>query len=57
VHRQRLDALQVKGFAATARARLHAPVGSIPGAKSKATLATGVLAEILAQAKSVNLVP
>jgi xanthine dehydrogenase accessory factor len=57
VHRQRLDALQVKGFAATARARLHAPVGSIPGAKSKATLAAGVLAEILAQAKSVNLVP
>ncbi len=56
VHRQRLEALQTKGFTAAARARLHAPVGSIPGAKSKATLAAGVLAEILAEAKVANLV-
>ncbi|RUP09173.1 XdhC family protein [Hyphomicrobium sp.] len=56
VHRQRLEVLQAKGFTANARGRLHAPVGSIPGAKSKATLATGVLAEILAEAKIANLV-
>lgn len=56
VHRQRLEALQAMGFTATSRARLHAPVGSIPAAKSKATLAAGVLAEILAEAKIANLV-
>jgi xanthine dehydrogenase accessory factor len=56
VHRRRLETLQTKGFTATSRARLHAPVGTIPGAKSKATLAAGVLAEILAEAKVANLV-
>ncbi|HET6389387.1 XdhC family protein [Hyphomicrobium sp.] len=56
VHRQRLETLQHRGLTANVRARLRAPVGSIPGAKSKATLAAGVLAEILAEAKAANLV-
>lgn len=55
VHRQRLAALQNNGFDATSRARLRAPVGSIAGAKSTATLAVGVLAEILETAKTLNL--
>lgn len=56
VHRRRLETLQAKGFTAIARTRLHAPVGTIPAAKSKATLAAGVLAEILTKAKIGNLV-
>jgi xanthine dehydrogenase accessory factor len=56
VHRQRLETLQTMGLTTAARTRLHAPVGSIPGAKSKATLAAGVLAEILAEAQIANLV-
>jgi xanthine dehydrogenase accessory factor len=56
VHRRRLATLQAKGFTATARTRLHAPVGTIPAAKSKATLAAGVLAEIFTKAKIGNLV-
>ena len=37
-------------------ARIRAPVGSIGGAKSKATLAIGALAEMMAEAKALNLV-
>lgn len=56
VHRERLAALQASGFDATARARLRAPVGSIPAAKSQATLALGVVTELMAEAKVLNLV-
>ncbi len=56
VHRARLDALRALGIGEEALARLHAPVGSIPNAKSKATFAFGVLAEMLADAKARNLI-
>lgn len=56
VHRARLDALRGMGLSTDALARLHAPVGSIPNAKSKATFAFGVLAEMLAEAKANNLI-
>ena len=55
VHRQRLAALHAGGFDTTSGARLRAPIGSIAGAKSKATLAVGVLAEMLETAKTLNL--
>ena len=56
VHRDRLAVLAGRGFALTDLERIRAPVGSIPGAKSKATLAIGVLAELMAEAKALNLV-
>jgi xanthine dehydrogenase accessory factor len=56
VHRQRLEALAALGVGVNDLARIHAPAGSIDGAKSKATLAIGVLAEIMAAAKTRNLV-
>lgn len=56
VHRARVEALQDLGVDADTLARLHAPVGSIPNAKSKATFAFGVLAEMLAEAKARNIV-
>jgi xanthine dehydrogenase accessory factor len=36
--------------------RIRAPVGSIAGAKSKANLAVGVLAEMMTEAKGRNLI-
>jgi xanthine dehydrogenase accessory factor len=56
VHRQRLQALAELGFADAELARIRAPIGSIAGAKSKATLAVGILAELMAAAKACNLV-
>ncbi|MCC7250794.1 XdhC family protein [Hyphomicrobium sp.] len=56
VHEQRLRALAAMGIDDASLARLRAPVGLIQGAKSKATLAVGVLAEMLAEAKARNLV-
>jgi xanthine dehydrogenase accessory factor len=56
VHRTRLTTLEMRGFGKTELQRIRAPVGSIAGAKSKATLAVGIFAEILAQAKALNLV-
>ena len=56
VHRARLAILSERGIEATVLARIRAPVGLIPGAKSKATFAVGVLAEIFAHAKSLNLI-
>jgi xanthine dehydrogenase accessory factor len=43
VHRQRLDALAAMGFDGAALSRIRAPVGTIANAKSKSTLALGVL--------------
>jgi xanthine dehydrogenase accessory factor len=57
VHRDRLAALAREGVSPVALGRLRAPVGSIPAAKSKATLAVSVLAEMIAEAKALNLVP
>ena len=56
VHRDRLAVLAAKGFALSDLERIRAPVGSIPGAKSKATLAIGVLAELMTEAKAFKLV-
>jgi xanthine dehydrogenase accessory factor len=56
VHADRLDALAPRCDAKTDLGRIRAPVGSIPGAKSKATLAIGVLMEMMAEAKARNLI-
>ena len=56
VHRDRLAILAARGFSQSDLARIRAPVGSIAGAKSKATLAVGALAQMLEQAKVFNLV-
>ena len=56
VHRQRLSALQALGFSASSLSRIRAPMGSIGNAKSKATLAVSVLAELMSEAKALNLV-
>jgi xanthine dehydrogenase accessory factor len=56
VHRERVAALAAQGFRKEDLARIRAPVGSIGGAKSKATLAIGALAEMMAEAKALNLV-
>jgi xanthine dehydrogenase accessory factor len=55
VHRARLAELEARGVSAADLARIRAPVGAIPGAKSKATLAVGVLTELMAEAKTCNL--
>lgn len=56
VHRERLAALSAHGISDRELARIHAPVGVISSAKSKATLAVGVLAEVLQHAKALNLI-
>lgn len=56
VHRSRVAALRQLGATDLQLARLHAPVGSIANAKSKTTFAFGVLAEMLAVAKSRHLI-
>lgn len=56
VHDQRLRALAEMGIDRADLARLRAPVGLIQGAKAKATLAVGILAELLAEAKARNLI-
>ncbi len=54
-HANRLDKLAAMGFDGASLARVRGPVGSIPGAKSRTTLAVGVLAELVAQAKTIGL--
>ncbi len=56
VHRDRIAALTLLGVGESHLQRIRAPVGSIPGAKSVATLAIGVLTEMMAEAKSLNLI-
>ncbi len=56
VHRERLAQLSAQGFDAAALSRIRAPVGLISGAKSKATLAIGTLAELMTEAKACNLI-
>ncbi len=48
----RLQSLSEMGFGAETLARVRGPVGLIPGAKSRSTLAVSVLAELVAEAKS-----
>ena len=52
VHASRLAVLQEHGVAAKDLARIHGPIGLIPGAKSRATIALGVVAELVAEAKA-----
>jgi xanthine/CO dehydrogenase XdhC/CoxF family maturation factor len=49
------DQQQFPDIPALDPSRIRAPVGSIAGSKSKATLAVGVLAEMMGQAKALNL--
>lgn len=55
-HNARLRALIDLGLDEADTARIRAPVGTIQGAKSKATLAVGILAELMAAAKERHLV-
>jgi xanthine dehydrogenase accessory factor len=57
VHRARLTQLEAAGHTKDALARIRAPIGIIPQAKSQATLALGILTEILIEAKARNIVP
>lgn len=57
VHQARLAALAKSGFGASDIARVRGPIGLIAGAKSQATLALGVIAEVAAKAKALGLVP
>jgi len=35
--------------------RIRSPIGLIPGAKSRTTLAVGILAEVIAEAKAAGM--
>jgi xanthine/CO dehydrogenase XdhC/CoxF family maturation factor len=50
-----LAALTAMGVPAGLQARIKSPVGLIPGAKSRITLAVGILAELVAEAKAAGL--
>jgi xanthine dehydrogenase accessory factor len=56
VHRARLLALKAAGAADSDISRIRAPMGSIANAKTKATLAVSVLAELMGEAKARHLV-
>lgn len=55
-HANRVAALVDLGVEPDAIARVRAPIGLIPGAKSRVTLAAGILAELLTEAKSRRFV-
>jgi xanthine dehydrogenase accessory factor len=54
-HESRIGQLRSLGLSPQALARLRSPVGMIPGAKSRITLAAGILAEVAAEAKAIGL--
>lgn len=54
-HANRLTALTEMGIHPELQSRIRSPIGMIPGAKSRATLAVGILAELVAEAKSAGL--
>jgi xanthine dehydrogenase accessory factor len=56
VHAGRLKVLSDHGVAAERLSRIRGPIGLVPGAKGRATLAIGVVAEIMAEAKAHNFV-
>lgn len=56
VHELRLERLRQLGVSQSKLSGIKAPIGAIAGAKSNATLATGVLAEVLTEAKSRGMV-
>jgi xanthine dehydrogenase accessory factor len=51
----RIAQLRDLGLSPQTLARLRSPIGLIPGAKSRITLAAGILAEVAAEAKSKGL--
>jgi xanthine dehydrogenase accessory factor len=55
-HETRVQRLRDMGVAASDIARLKSPIGMIGGAKSRATLAAGILADVLAAAKAAGMV-
>ena len=54
VHARRLKSLAAMSLADRDVARIRGPIGLVPGAKSCASLAVGVVAEIMAEAKARN---
>ncbi len=57
VHAVRAAKLAELGVSPNGIARLRAPIGMIPGAKDRATLAAGIVAEILLDSKRAGWVP
>ncbi len=55
-HETRLAALREMGVRDEDIARLKSPIGMIGGAKSRVTLAAGILADVLVAAKAAGLV-
>lgn len=55
-HETRVAALREMGVEASEIARLKSPIGMIGGAKSRVTLAAGILADVLAAAKTAGFV-
>jgi len=56
VHEGRLEALAGQGVDEQKLARIHGPIGLIAGAKGCASLAIGVIAEVMAEAKARNFI-
>lgn len=56
VHAARMTKLKGLGLADDEIARVHGPIGIIPGAKSRATLAVSVVAELLQAAQQAGFV-
>lgn len=56
VHAERLRLLAVEGVAERDLSRIRGPIGLVPGAKSCASLAIGVVAEMLVEAKTKNFI-
>jgi xanthine/CO dehydrogenase XdhC/CoxF family maturation factor len=54
VHARRLESLAAMSLADRDLARIRGSIGLVPGAKSCASLAVGVVAEIMAEAKARN---
>lgn len=54
-HATRLATLTDMGISADMQRRIRSPIGLIPGAKSRSTLAVGILAELVAEAKAAGL--
>lgn len=57
VHTMRQQRLTALGFDAAETARIRSPIGLVPGARGRATLAVGILAELAAEAKTAGLIP
>jgi xanthine dehydrogenase accessory factor len=54
-HANRLAALTDLGIPPNSQSRIRSPIGLIPGAKSRAALAVGILAELVSEAKTAGL--